>query len=118
MLHASRRQRFFTRPVWFANVEDRKQAGSVSEALPNVLPGRPAPSNRALRHSLERKMFESLGHLWTGPEIFKLDKSSARPRYLAQQWTVALDHAAYQAAHDQQFQVCQKGFCCPERCSI
>ncbi len=64
MLHACRTQGFFTRPVWFAKVEDRKPAGSVSEALPNVLPSGRAPSSRALRHSLERKMSSRRLAIW------------------------------------------------------
>jgi hypothetical protein len=53
--------------------------------------------------------FETLrfANLWTGAALLVLDGSGARPRYLAQQWTVALDHAAYQAVHDQQFSFCR-----------
>jgi hypothetical protein len=36
--------------------------------------------------------------------LLVLDESCARPRYLAQQWTIALERAPYQAAYDQQFQ--------------
>jgi hypothetical protein len=46
-------------------------------------------------------VFETPRHLWTRPEILVLDESSVRPRYVAQQWTVALNPAVYQAVHDQ-----------------
>jgi hypothetical protein len=56
--------------------------------------------------SVERPT-QSFGHLRARAVLLVLDESFARPRYIAQQWTVAFGHAAYQGVHDQQFQVCQ-----------
>jgi hypothetical protein len=44
MIHACRTQGFSTRPVWVAEVKDRKSAGSLSEALSNVFARSEVPS--------------------------------------------------------------------------